>query len=549
MLNRTDISTFSLDILRRDKQHTFSRDSTEGDAFQQLCYDLLTREFKEKGIRLTLFPTKARDGGVDISGEDSKHNKIIIECKKNNTPQYARNELNKLKKTLEENLGEPGAPGSLYSPWFNPDFKKYIYCVSCTFPTDHERENFKNKIKKMLQSLSKIKGLAHLEQAAEEVELYSWDNLKSILENTPFLYHQWIEANFIEGIEPVSNPINPKAPRYKDYLNSEKLKYFSRDDYRRENPEAVDLVTETGILEQLLQRDRYAGCIISGEGGTGKTRMMMELASRAEKQEWIVYKITKKLESLVSLRDWLYPGSSHLLVFDYIEENPLFVPDIVEQLYDLGPDANIKVMGNCRKTYIDISELLESEAFLKVNVSLKDRQWEPDYKNYVVGNILGDLQRFFKVEKSFYELRPSFAVFLRYLNEEYKEEEELDFRNAGSFREWLKRRLCLTFGAAKYKELSKQKERFYLFYILPTSGALTDKLCSKYNDIILALKKDGWLEDDENLHGKDEYKNELRVIHDTIAEEILVFRLQEHRELLKNQVEENIRLCHRESFL
>ena len=169
MLNTTDISTFSLDILRRDKRHTFSRDSTEGDAFQQICYDLLTREFKEKGVRLTLYPTKARDGGVDISGEDSNHNKIIIECKKNNTPQYARNELNKLNKTLEENFGEPGAPGSLYSPWFNPDFKKYIYCVSCTFSTDHERDNFKNKIKEMLQSLSKIKGLAHLEQAADEV--------------------------------------------------------------------------------------------------------------------------------------------------------------------------------------------------------------------------------------------------------------------------------------------------------------------------------------------------------------------------------------------
>jgi hypothetical protein len=74
-----------------------------------------------------------------------------------------------------------------------------------------------------------------------------------------------------------------------------------------------------------------------------------------------------------------------------------YIPDILEQLYDLYPDANI--IGNCRKTCIDISELLDSEAFLKVNVSLKDRKGEPDYKNYVVGNILGDLRRFFKVEK------------------------------------------------------------------------------------------------------------------------------------------------------
>jgi hypothetical protein len=95
MLNRTDISFFSLDILRGDKRQIFSRDFTEGDAFQQLCNDLLIREFKDKGLRLTLYPTKGRDGGVDISGEDTHHNKIIIECKKNNTPQYARMPISK----------------------------------------------------------------------------------------------------------------------------------------------------------------------------------------------------------------------------------------------------------------------------------------------------------------------------------------------------------------------------------------------------------------------------------------------------------------------
>ena len=99
----------------------------------------------------------------------------------------------------------------------------------------------------MLRSLSKIKGLEHLQQVAEEAELYSWDNLKPILENTPFLYHKWIEVNYIQGIENVSKPINPKAPRYKDYLYSEKLTYFSRDGYRQNNPEAGDLVTESDM--------------------------------------------------------------------------------------------------------------------------------------------------------------------------------------------------------------------------------------------------------------------------------------------------------------
>lgn len=374
MLNRIDISTFSLDILRRDKRRTFSRDFTEGDAFQQLCFDLLTHEFKDKNIKLTLYPTKGRDGGVDISGEGSDHNRIIVECKKNNTPQYAQNELNVLKSTLEKNLSKPGAPGSLYSSWFNTHFKKYAYCVSCTFPNDHERENFKNKIKVMLRGFSEIKGLVHLQQVAEEVELYSWDDLKPILENTPFLYHKWIEINYIEGIESVSKPINPKAPRYKDYLYSEKLTYFSRDNYRQKIPEAGALVTESDILENLLHQDRYGGCIIYGEGGIGKTRMMMELGFRAEKDEWFVYKITNKLKSLGNLRDWLYPGSKHLLVFDYIEENPLFESNIVDQLYDICPEADIKVIGNCRKTYTYLHELKDTEDFLKVDLSLKNSE-------------------------------------------------------------------------------------------------------------------------------------------------------------------------------
>lgn len=536
MLNRTDISTFSLDILRRDKRQEFSRDFTEGDAFQQLCFDLLTHDFKNKGIRLTLYPTKGPDGGVDISGEDSNHNKIIIECKKNNTIEDAQKALNDLKSTLLKSLGKPEASESRYSSWFNPQFQQYIYCVSCTFPTDHKRENFKKKIKDMLEGLSDIEGLKHLQQVAEKVELYSWDDLKPILENTPFLYHKWIEANFIEGVENVSKPINPKEPRYKDYLYTEKLKYFSRKQYRAENPEAGDLVTEADIFDNLLHQERYNGCIIYGEGGIGKTRMMMELGFTAEKQGWIVYKITKDIESLGNLRNLLYPGSKHLLVFDYIEENPLFEPNIVEQLYDIHPETCIKVIGNCRKTYTYLPELLDTEEFLKVDLSLKNSQREQDYNNYVIANILGDLQRFFKVEKSFYELRPSFAVFLRFLNEKYKEKEEVDFREVDSFRKWLRRRLCLTFGVKKYKELSRQKERFYLFYILPTTGSLTDNLCSTHHDSILSLKKDGWIEDDENLLGKDEYKNELRVIHDTIAEEILILRLDDQKESLKTEI-------------
>jgi hypothetical protein len=542
-LMEPDISSFKLEILRKDRLQELSKTFPEADAFQRLCYDLLDRDFKDRNIpfRLSLFPTEGRDGSVDISGEDEHQNKLIIECKKNESPESAGDALKALKKKLKENLEKQGAKNTKYSPWFKTRLKKYMYCTSCCFDDDHQRDGFEEEIKKMLLELGVLRTeLEHLKEVAKQgVLLYSWNELKPILIKDRFLYHYWIDLTYISGVERLSPVLETNRPlRYDDYLSSSKLDYYSRDEYRTKHPEAGELVTETEILDMLLnQENRYDGCILYGEGGIGKTRLMLELGFRIESQGWIVYKITRYLRELQKLGGLFYPGLKYLLLFDYIEESEVFKPDIAKSLINLCPGAVIKILGNCRKTHIEASELLDAEGFFKENLSIKDKALEKRYEEQVVKHILGDLQRFFRVEKDFYELRPAFAVFLKYLNEKYKtEEEDLDFRNEGAFRLWLKKRLRLTFNEEDYKNLTSQKERFYIFFILSSSREISlspvssaETLRSSLGDkVVLPLIRDGWVEKNE--------KDELRNIHDTIAEEILILRLQDYKDELETEI-------------
>ncbi|MCK4761916.1 MAG: hypothetical protein KAW12_06935 [Candidatus Aminicenantes bacterium] len=528
-----DISNFSLDILREDRTLDLDENFQSADAFQRLCHELLSHRLRKndklKIDKLIPFTTNGPDGAIDSYGYIDSRNTLIVECKKNENLDAAKKEVKKLSKKLHANLSKPNAANTRYGPWFSTALKKYIYCVSCTLKNAAEYENLKSWVREMIDSLSGIEVLAHLKEL--EVEIYAWNELRDFLTASPFHYHRWVKER-IPGCESLIGYINPKRLRYKAYLYSAKLPYISRDEYKKNNPAAVDLITETGILEQLLDLDIYDGYVIYGEGGIGKTRLMLELGLRAEEKEWTVFKVTSQLESLSHLESYLKPGHNYLLIFDYIEENPLFTSDIIEKLESIAPHANVKVIGNCRRSYIDRSDFKDSPDFMKTDLTLTSKEDETAYKNDTVKKILGEISRFFKVEEEFYRLRPAYAVFLRFLNEKYKKKSSFaDFKNFDSFRGWLKRRLTLTFDEDSFDDL--QKEIFYLFTALPAQGEITEKLCARYKDQITDLKKDGWLEDDEDNRSRgEEFKNELRVIHDTLAEEILTFRLEKYAPVL-----------------
>ena len=141
------------------------------------------------------------------------------------------------------------------------------------------------------------------------------------------------------GVEYLSQASKSGRLTYADYLNDAVLPYMSRDDYIRQHPEAVNLSGESNILEKFLEPDKYGGVMIYGDGGIGKTRLMLELGRLAEKKGWIVYRVTHQLKSLSDLKSCLQSGSSYLLLFDSVEDHPLFASDIIEKLGQMVLDT------------------------------------------------------------------------------------------------------------------------------------------------------------------------------------------------------------------
>ena len=97
--------------------------------------------------------------------------------------------------------------------------------------------------------------------------------------------------------------------------------------------------------------------MIYGDGGIGKTRLMLEIGLLAEKKGWIVYKVTPRLKDLSQLKNCLTPGNNYLLLFDSIEDHPLFSSDIIEKLEEIAPGALVSAAA---KNLSSTSHLLPS---------------------------------------------------------------------------------------------------------------------------------------------------------------------------------------------
>ncbi len=526
--------------MREEQLVGCSDDQKAGDVFQRICYDILSRcsgEPRLEGVRLTPFKTGGQDGAIDHWGVDEQNNRVICECKKNNSLENAESALSKLKGTLKQNLPLPAGAATevakRYNSWRSPKFKTYIYCTSFSPDPPEQQNTFLEKLEKMFRELAGLEGLSHLAEVA--VCLFTWNDLYKKLEADPFLYHRWIKSTLPSGVQVLEKPVagKEKKRQYRDYLSSAQV-YISRDDYKRsrlerEGAKPLQLVTEREILKNLLHDEGCDGCIIHGEGGIGKTRLMLELAFRAREIGWTALMIGKNLDGLESLEPVLSPGSRYLLVFDYIEEHAHFDTEVAEKLAAISPDAEIKILGNCRNSHFVSAHLDEVENFFLVDIGLERQEGEKAYSAFVTSQILGtELSRFFKVEEGFYALRPAFAVFLRFLHEKHevknkKEKknktqfENLDLREAPSFRKWMRKRLEWSLQAIEDGR-EKRVEIYNLFPCFPWVGE--KKLRDDFNDYLTPLLDDGWLEEDAG--------NGVRVIHDTIADEILMFRLEKY---------------------
>ena len=519
------IDKFSLDWIRPDRKVKLSTVHPDADAFQQICGNILSDPvYKESsGLNLSLksFPTQGRDGAIDHYAFTDKEETAIIECKKNNSVENCLEEIRKLKDKLFRNLGEKNAINTIYKPWFNKKLKKYIFCTSCNPSTAAEYDNLDTSIKEMMQHIGSISSdLAHLKSISTEI--YSWQQLKDWMERSAFLMYKWVESD-IEGVEYISKETS-YAEGYRSYLSSNKIPYISRDSYLSKHPEIDDLPSENKLLDELINNTEknYKGLIIYGEGGIGKTRLMRELALKAKKKFWQSFKINA-LVDFKELLSFLRPGGKYILLFDYIEELPEF-HDWVESLTQKERAFEVKIIANCRSSYISNVRVHSSSQFIKLDISNSTDSSRSYYRN-VVNEIIKDIPALRAINNKIFKYRPSFAVFVRYLYDRDKKY-DFDLKEDEDFRAWIIRRLELSFSKLAVPKPGKEL-LVNLFSCLPTHGKGKEFLENNYTAEINTLINDGWFEH------RDEFTNpeqrQLSVIHDTLTDEILLDFLEQNK--------------------
>ena len=327
------------------------------------------------------------------------------------------------------------------------------------------------------------------------------------------------------GVNPLSNYLftGDKANKYKQYLSGNILSYISRDDFKREN-NPKNFITESEIVENLLNIRDNEGCIISGEGGIGKTRLLIQIGLYAFSQQWNVLFLTPRFDDFKALADFLEytngiekkHNGNHLLIIDYIEECNWYNPDFIEEICTYNSNLNIKVIANCRNSFNGSSNYPHSYYQAK----LIDNESEKEYQKHVINNILLNIH-VEKIERfDFHLLKPSYAVFLRYL---YETGKHLDILESGDFKEWLKKRFLATINIEN-DFLKAEKAIIYLMS-LPCNNTETlfhyneNKVLTNQIDRLL---NDGWIEEIEPETGEVAY----HTIHDTITDELLILLLE-----------------------
>ena len=349
-------------------------------------------------------------------------------------------------------------------------------------------------------------------------------------------------------------PIAKKAPtrksnkeiRYSDYLYSDRLPYLSRDDFKINSlDQESDFQTETEILDQLLgtkaKASYYEACIISGEGGVGKTRLMRQLGLMALDRGWEVLIVDRQIQSLEIVKELLEEGKKYLFVFDYLEENIAFEAGITDVLTPNESDIEIKLLANCRNTFKNNSsgryptETRIAEVELELTNPL-----EIQYKEYVVKSLLAEIPGIeLPISQKLSELaevRPAFAVFARFLIDSEKDKKEhLELGTFKDFSGWLKRRLALSLNIRSDEAIPD--EVFHLFFIFPISESTKEKIRKTYSNWYNRLIDDGWFEQEESE------RFAIRVIHDTIADTLLHIFLVSRKKQLQDTLKDSLRFA------
>lgn len=348
-------------------------------------------------------------------------------------------------------------------------------------------------------------------------------NIPNKFSNEHETYKDTFGAVVIKSVQDVTSNISSKLPVGVSVLNSSEnesivsykkslfeyvLPYISRAKYKKSNHLGHSFKTEDELFKEIFsdQADNH-GVLIKGEGGIGKTRLMLELGRMAENSNWTVLEIHRNFNNWDSLK--LSENKRYCLLFDYAEQSKIFSYNMFDTFSSLYPRVKIKIIANARNTYREDTPLVMKDFQID-----QDDDNEKNYLQYVIKSILEykgvqfeniDLGQFFKNIAT----KPSFAVFL--INEKQNIIKNINFHGVRHINQYLQNRLKLTLSKQNFSDIPS--EVFKFLSILPINEQYVQN-----KEFINFLEIDGWIKykDGELIHA----------FHNTILDELLISYLR-----------------------
>jgi hypothetical protein len=507
-------------------ENTFNdKNGNAGDLFQTFVYELLR---KSDYPRLHKFQTAGNDGGIDLI-QRFNNERVVVECKfvGNKDIRQAISRWRQVRKHFEEHLSHPVPKRKLIKPWLNPDtpITSYLFCVSSEISNQNGFDEFEKEIADFFKSLAaRYSHLAHLENI--RVEIIDRSKLLQKLDNFPQLKFKWFSVDEKFGFIPIQN--KPQVASFRSFLEEDSLPFYNRSRHLQKVPND-NIQSEEQLLE-MLEDTSLHGLIITGNGGSGKTRLTLELGRLAKKKDWLVFRCnsTVNSEKLTKLGETIADDTKVLLLMDYVEIQKHFA-DIVENLQTINDNYNfqLKYIANCRTSYY--STIRDTPNHFQVSLTASsfnpdksEALWLEQYQESVVRHILE--QGRIKIEKKHLEIckdKPILAVFLLYLHQKSHGAEFENLLQENDFGRWIQKRAEMSFGNVLDFKMKLAK----LVAMLPFSEDVCNQLDDFNSRLLGILANDGWVEKFK--------RTKWRSIHDVFADQIILSYIQDESYLVE----------------
>lgn len=346
---------FAIDLLHPDR---VSEDGGRLDKlFVRLTYELFNRDHPELSYR----DGGGKDGAIDL-WSDASAERHVFECKqigverKQQPWEAAQRAWRQVRDNLKKNfpLGQSGCHAP-YLPWFSksPQITQYTYVVSCSVPLSRQDE-LRHEIKSDFEALSVASPLlGHLMDV--EVAVVDWDGLRRRLESQAQVRLRWFRDYLPVGLSQLTDDGGRSGFRRYQYKTS--LPYYSLREHLDKFPQDR-IQDETALWRSLAEGP--AGLVISGIGGIGKSRLMMEIGRLAAQDGWVV------CEALANVSPGTIDGFSRrnlpsgvLYLFDYLENLPAFRDTSLHIAQLAGSGIPVRFVASARESFVRSEQMID----------------------------------------------------------------------------------------------------------------------------------------------------------------------------------------------